>query len=97
MFSIRTKNKIVIKNNDDNIRWSETFMKYGRQISAINQANLQQWDLLQAKAYEKEMKQLVKFGNNEIAASSWCKDAIKYYKKARREAVNQSLHNRCRH
>ena len=54
--------KYFIKNNDDNIRWTETFIKYGRQISAINQTNLRQWDLLQAKAHEKEMKQLVKFG-----------------------------------
>lgn len=86
--------KHFIKNNDDNIRWSETFIKYGRQISAINQANLQQWDLLQAKAYEKGMKQLVKFGNNEIAASSWCKDAIKYYKKAKAKTKVEKLYQK---
>ncbi len=86
--------KYFIKNNDDNIRWVETFIKLGRQISIINQTNIQQWDLLQAKAYEKEMKQLLKFGNNEMAASSWCKDAIKYYKKAKDKTKVEKLYQK---
>ncbi|MBO5947817.1 DUF4209 domain-containing protein [bacterium] len=86
--------KYFIKNNDDNIRWTEAFIKYGRQISTINQTNLQQWDILQAKAYEKEMKQLVKFGNNEMIASSWCKDAIEYYKKAKAKTKVEKLYQK---
>lgn len=85
--------KYFIKNNDDNIRWVETFIKFGRQISAINQTDTQQWDLLQAKFYEKEMKQLLKFGNNEMA-SSWCKDSIKYYKKAKVKTKIEKLYKK---
>jgi len=52
----------------------------------MKKENLAQWDLLQAKCYEAEMKKF----NNGLAAASWCKDAIKYYKKAKnKKKVNE--------
>lgn len=75
--------KTKIKNSGDNINWAEGFIELGRKISRIKKGSLRQWDLLQAKAYEKEMKKAQQLNNNGIVAASWCKDAITYYKKAK--------------
>ena len=70
--------KTKIKNSEDNINWTEGFIELGRKISQIQNGNLRQWDLLQAKAYENEMKKAQQLNNNGIVAASWCKDTIKY-------------------
>ncbi len=75
--------KTKIKNSGDNINLAEGFIELGRKISRIKKGSLRQWDLLQAKAYEKEMKKAQQLNNNGIVAASWCKDAITYYKKAK--------------
>lgn len=75
--------KTKIKNSEDSINWTEGFIELGRKISRIQNGNLRQWDLLQAKAYEKEMKKAQQLNNNGIVAASWCKAAITYYKKAK--------------
>ena len=83
--------KTKIKNSEDNINWTEGFIELGRKISQIQNGNLRQWDLLQAKAYENEMKKAQQLNNNGIVAASWCKDAIKYYKKAKNKTKADKL------
>lgn len=75
--------KINIKNSADNINWIECFINLGRKLSGIQNGNLCQWDLLQAKAYENEMKKALQLDNHGLVAASWCERAIKYYKKAK--------------
>ncbi len=54
----------ICKNNinqyKDNINWSLGFIELGREISKVQNGNLVQWDLLQAKAYENEMNRALK-------------------------------------
>lgn len=83
--------KTKIKNSNDNMNWTECFIELGRKISQIQNGNLRQWDLLQAKTYENEMKKAQQINNNSIAAASWCKDAIKYYKKAKNKIKADKL------
>ena len=83
--------KNYIKLSDDNINWIECFIKLGRDVSKIQKGNLIQWDLLQAKAYEKEMNNVQKRNNNEILTATWCGDAIKYYKKAKNKKKAEAL------
>lgn len=83
--------KTKIKNPNDNINWTECFIEIGRKIGRIQNGNLSQWDLLQAKAYENEMKKAQQQNNNGIVAASWCKDAIKYYKKAKNKTKADKL------
>ena len=64
----------------DNIHLIEIYINLGRKISKINNGNVVQWDLLQAKYYGKEMKKAEKI-NNYFSSASWCKNAITYYKK----------------
>lgn len=80
-----------IKKSKENINWIENFIILGRKVSKIQNGNLIQWDLLQAKAYENEMKNIQKRNNQEMLVASWCKDAIKYYKKAKNEKKANSL------
>ena len=80
-----------IKLSNDNINWIEGFIELGREISKIQKHNLIQWDLLQAKSYENEMKNIQKTNNNEIIAATWCRDAIKYYKKAKNKKKADKL------
>mgnify|MGYP002627944945 CR=1 FL=1 len=83
--------KTKIKNSNDNMNWTECFIELGRKISQIQNGNLRQWDLLQAKTYENEMKKAQQINNNGIAVASWCKDAIKYYKKAKNKIKADKL------
>lgn len=83
--------KNLIKISSDNINWVEGFIKLGREVSKVQNGNLIQWDLIQAKAYENEMKTAQKRNNSEIIAATWCKDAIKYYKKAKNKKKTNIL------
>lgn len=75
--------KRQIKNPQNNITIIENFISLGMKISKIKNGNLVQWDILQARAYENEIKNALLIENNEMVAASWCKDAIKYYKRAK--------------
>lgn len=83
--------KTKIKNSNNNINWTEYFIELGRKISRIRNGNLFQWDLLQAKSYEKEMKKAQRIKNNDIVAASCCKNAIKYYKKVKNKTKVDKL------
>ena len=83
--------KTNIKNSKDNISWIECFVKLGREISKIQNGNVQQWDLLQAKAYENEMKKAQKINNNGIVSAHWCEKSIAFYKKAKNKLKAEKL------
>lgn len=88
----------ICKNNinqyKDDINWSLGFIELGREISKVQNGNLVQWDLLQAKAYENEMNRALKLKNNNIVAASWCKDAIQYYKKSNNKHKANKLYKK---
>lgn len=83
--------KMNIQKADNDIANAEFFINLGRQISRVTNGNTFQWDLLQAKACENEMKRNEKLQNHNILASSWCKDAIKYYKLAKNKVKTDKL------
>ena len=83
--------KSNIKNSKDNINWVECFVNLGREISKIQNGNVQQWDLLLAKAYENEMIKAQKINNNCIVSAHWCEKSIAFYKKAKNKLKAEKL------
>lgn len=83
--------KSNIKNSKDNINWVECFVNLGREISKIQNGNVQQWDLLLAKAYENEMIKAQKINNNGIVSAHWCEKSIVFYKKAKNKSKAEKL------
>lgn len=83
--------KSNIKNSKDNINWVECFVNLGREISKIQNGNVQQWDLLLAKAYENEMIKAQKINNNGIVSAHWCEKSIAFYKKSKNKLKAEKL------
>lgn len=83
--------KSNIKNSKDNISWIECFVNLGREISKLQNGNVQQWDLLLAKAYENEMIKAQKINNNGIVSAHWCEKSIAFYKKAKNKLKAEKL------
>lgn len=83
--------KSNIKNSKDNINWVESFVNLGREISKIQNGNVQQWDLLLAKAYENEMIKAQKINNNGIVSAHWCEKSIAFYKKSKNKLKAEKL------
>lgn len=83
--------KSNIKDSKDNISWIEGFVNLGREISKIQNGNVQQWDLLLAKAYENEMIKAQKINNNGIVSAHWCEKSIAFYKKAKNKLKAEKL------
>lgn len=83
--------KSNIKNSKDNINWVECFVNLGREISKIQNGNVQQWDLLLAKAYENEMIKAQKINNNGIISAHWCEKSIAFYKKSKNKLKAEKL------
>lgn len=83
--------KSNIKDSKDNISWIEGFVNLGREISKIQNGNVQQWDLLLAKAYENEMIKAQKINNNGIVSAHWCEKSIAFYKRAKNKLKAEKL------